>query len=117
MKIKINYNFINWNEYIAKERANKYWANKIKQEEKEIVRYSCIGKHYEGKYPVKLIITKHFKDRRQDLDNVRIKGLLDGLVSCNVIKGDNLNCIRQITYNSIIDGKDIIEIEVVEYDE
>lgn len=116
MKITIECDLFNWNEYIARERANKYWANKIKQQEKDIARYSCIGKKYEGKYPVTIIVTKHFKDKRQDLDNVRIKGILDGLISCGVIKGDNLNCIRRIIFNSIIDGKNIIEIEVVEYD-
>ena len=116
MKIKIDYNFINWNEYINKERANKYLANKIKQQEKQIVKCSCVGKKYDGKYPITLIVTKHFKNKRQDLDNVRIKGIVDGLVDCGFIKNDNLNCIRKIIFNSIIDGTDIIEIEVVEYD-
>lgn len=116
MRIKINYNFMNWNEYINKERSNKYYANNIKQKEKEIVKWYCLGKKYNGKYPVKITINKHFKDKRQDLDNVRIKGILDGLVSCGVIKNDNLNCIRQIIYNSIIDGDDYIEIEAEEYE-
>lgn len=114
MKIKINYNPANWNEYINIERRNFYQANRIKQKEKEIVKMSCIGKKYEGNYPVEIIFKKHFKDHRQDLDNVRIKGLLDGLVSCGVLKNDNLKHIQKITLEPIFDKEESIEIEIKE---
>ena len=35
MKLFIEYDFINWNEYIDIERRNKYKANAIKQKEKK----------------------------------------------------------------------------------
>lgn len=35
MKLFIEHDFINWNEYIDIERSNKYKANKIKQSEKK----------------------------------------------------------------------------------
>ena len=114
MKISIDYKFDNWNEYINKERSNKFWASKIKKKELEVIRYYTIGMKYKGSYPIKLIIYKHFKDKRQDLDNVRIKGIIDGLVKCGVIKNDNLNCIQEIVYKAIIDGKEHIEIEIEE---
>ena len=39
------------------------------------------------------------------------------LVKCGVIKNDNLNCIQEITYKAIIDGKDNIEIDIEEIKE
>lgn len=114
MKIKINYEPPNWNNYINIERRNFYQANKLKQKEKEIVKESCIGKKYEGNYPIEITFRKHFKDFRQDLDNVRIKGLLDGLVSCGVLKNDNLKHIQKITLEPIFDKETGVEIEINE---
>lgn len=115
MKIYIPYNFDNWNEYIKKERSNKFIAAKVKADEKSIVGWYTKGKSYKGKYPVKLVITKYFKDKRQDLDNVRIKGVLDGLVAGKVIKNDNLTCITEITLKAKFDNeKEGLEIEVIE---
>lgn len=114
MKIRINYDFDNWNDYINKERSNKYWASSVKKKELDIVRYSTIGMRYKGNYPVKITVYKHFKNKRTDLDNVRIKGALDGLVKCGVIKNDNLTCIQEITYKAIIDGDDYLELEIEE---
>ena len=114
MKLYFNYEFKNWNEYINIERRNKFYANKVKQQEKEYIRLMTIGKKYNGNYPIKLTIKPHFKDHRQDLDNVRIKGLLDGLVASGTIKNDNLNCITKITYIPIFDDKKGIEIEIEE---
>lgn len=114
MKIKIDYEFDNWNTYINKERSNKYWASSVKKKELDVVRFHTLGMQYKGNYPVKLVIYKHFKDKRQDIDNVRLKGAIDGLVKCGVIKNDNLNCINEIQLKSIIDGEEYIEIEILE---
>lgn len=115
MKIYIPYEFDNWNAYIRKERSNKYIGAKVKKEEKNIVGWYTKGLEYKGKYPVKLVITKYFKDKKQDLDNVRIKGVLDGLVANQVIKNDNLNCINEITLKAEFSKeKEGLEIEVLE---
>lgn len=114
MKIIINYIPPNWNEYINKERSNYYIANKIKQNEKKIVQLSTIGKKYTGNYPVKILFKPHFKDYRQDLDNFRYKGLLDGLVACNVLKNDNLRCIQKIELEPVFDKEEKVEIEIEE---
>ena len=114
MKLYFDYDFKNWNEYINIERKNLFYANKIKQQEKEYIRLTTIGKRYTGTYPIELIVKPHFKDRRQDLDNVRIKGLLDGLVAAGVLKNDNLTCIQRIVYEPIFDDKKGIEIEIEE---
>ena len=112
MKIVIRYIPPNWNEYINKERANYYIANKIKQKEKDVVRYETIGKKYNGDYPIKIIFKPHFKDYRQDLDNFRYKGLLDGLVASGVIENDNLKHIQKIELVPIFDKEEIVEIEI-----
>ncbi len=114
MKIFINYMPPNWNEYINLERKNFYAANNLKQKEKQIVRYSTIGKKYTGNYPIEITFRPYFKDRRQDLDNTRVKGLLDGLVACGVLKNDNLKHIQKITLEPIFENKEGIEIEIKE---
>ena len=114
MKIFINYEFMNWNEYINAERTNKYIANNIKQKDAKIVKLSTIGKKYTGNYPIEIIFKPHFKDKRKDLDNTRIKGLVDGLVKNGVIKNDNLNCIQRIILEPVFDNETGIEIEIKE---
>lgn len=115
MKLYIDYKAPNWNEYINLERKNFYAANKLKQKEKLIVSYATIGKKYEGNYPVEIIFKPHFKDYRQDLDNFRYKGLLDGLVACKVLKNDNLKHIQKITLEPVFDNKEGVEIEIKEF--
>ena len=114
MKITIPCMPINWNEYINAERRNLYIANNIKQKEKNIVKLATIGKKYEGKYPISLTVYPHFKSKRMDLDNTRLKGVIDGLVAAGVIKNDNLNCIQELHILPIFDDQDILEIEIKE---
>lgn len=114
MKLVIEYMPPNWNKYIDLERSNYYAANNLKQKEKELVKYFAIGKQYKGSYPVEIVFRPHFKDRRQDLDNFRYKGILDGLVACKVLKNDNLKHIQKITLEPVFDDKEIIEIEIKE---
>lgn len=114
LKLFIRYDPPNWNDYISIERTNFYKANKLKQQEKEIVRLSTIGKRYTGKYPVEIVFKPHFKDFRRDLDNTRIKGLLDGLVACKVLKNDNLRHIQRIVLEPVFDNEIGIEIEIKE---
>lgn len=114
MKIFIDYVPPNWNEYINLERGNYHAANNLKQKEKELVKYFTIGKQYKGNYPVEIVLKPHFKDRRQDLDNFRYKGILDGLVACKALKNDNLKHVQKITLEPIFDKKEGVEIEIKE---
>lgn len=114
MKLFIDYMPPNWNEYINLERKNYYAANNLKQKEKQIVRLLTIGKSYKGNYPVEITFKPHFKDRRQDLDNTRVKGLLDGLVACGALKNDNLRHIQRIILEPVFDDREGIEIEIKE---
>lgn len=115
MIIYVPYEPPNWNNYINIERTNIFKANKLKQQEKAIINSVCKGRVYSGKYPVEIIVKAYFKDKRKDLDNVRLKGIIDGLVACGVIKNDNLNCINKLTLIAIIDAnKKGLEIEIKE---
>lgn len=117
MKLFIPYTPPNWNEYINAERKNKYIANNIKQKEKQIVQLIAARKKYTGKYPVEIIVRPHYNALRQDLDNCRYKGLLDGLVSVGVLKNDNLKHIQRITLEPIFDDKVGVEIEIKELEQ
>ena len=113
MKIFIDREFMDWNRYIAIERGNKYHANAIKQGEKNYIAFT-VKEKYEGGYPVTLIVRPHFKNKRRDLDNFRLKGLIDGLVAAGVIKNDNLNCIDRIVIEPIFTEEVGVEIEIKE---
>lgn len=105
LSIYIDYDIKNWNNYINAERSNKYIASKIKKEEKEYISWSVCGKEYKGKYPVCLHFKAYFNSKRKDLDNFRLKGLIDGLVAGGVIKNDNLNNVTKIIIEPIFDAE------------
>lgn len=118
IKIYIDYDFPNWNKYINIERANKYASASLKKKELSIVRYYTLGQRYTGEYPIKLTFTKYFKDKRQDLDNTRLKGIIDGLVKCGVIENDNLTKVRKIIIKAKFDNKkNGIEVLIEPYTE
>lgn len=114
MRLFIPYMPPNWNDYINMERGNKYRANKLKQDEKQLIKMMASKIKYAGDYPVQLILKPHFKGQRQDLDNFRYKGLLDGLVSAEVLKNDNLKHIQKITIEPVFDTTEGVEIEIKE---
>jgi Holliday junction resolvase RusA-like endonuclease len=113
MRLFIDYDFMNWNEYIKAERGNKYHANAIKQAEKNYILYT-VKQKYTGKYPVTLTVRPHFKNKRRDLDNFRLKGLIDGLVAAGVLVNDNLNCIDRILLEPIYSDEVGVEVEIKE---
>ena len=113
MHIWLNYEPKNWNSYINAERTNKFMANSMKQADKNYVVTKCKSLEYKGSYPIQLIIRPHYSSKRQDLDNYRYKGLIDGLVSAGVIKNDNLNCIERIVLDPIFDTKGGVDIYIL----
>jgi Holliday junction resolvase RusA-like endonuclease len=111
--IFIDYDFPNWNEYIKAERGSLYHANAIKQAEKNYIKYT-VKQKYTGKYPVTLTVRPHFQNKRRDLDNFRLKGLIDGLVAAGVIVNDNLKCINRIIIEPIYNEEVGVEVEITE---
>lgn len=113
VKLFIDYDFIDWNKYINIERGNKYRANTIKQTEKQFILWT-VKEKYQGKYPITLTIKPHFQNKRRDLDNFRLKGLIDGLVCAGVIKNDNLTCIDKIIIEAVYSDEIGVEVEITE---
>lgn len=113
MYIFIPYEPSNWNDYIKLERSSIYGANALKQKEKKIVALT-VKEKYTGNYPVELTFIAHFKNKRKDLDNFRVKGIIDGLVSAGVIVNDNTNYIQKITLKVKFDDVEGIDIEIKE---
>ena len=111
----IDYDFPNWNKYIEAERSNKYWANNIKKQEKEIVKLLCRKMKPIEKYPVTIKIKKYVKTRNTDVDNIRIKGLLDGLVTAGILRNDNLKCINKVILEAEVSNtKTGLDIDIIE---
>lgn len=113
MRIFIDYDFIDWNKYIQAERGSLYHANAIKQAEKNYIAFT-VRQKYKGKYPVTLTIRPYFHNKRKDLDNFRLKGLIDGLVAAGVIVNDNLKCIDKIIIEPIFSEEVGVEVEITE---
>lgn len=110
-----DYDFPNWNKYIEAERSNKYWANNIKKQEKDIVKLLSRNMKPVEKYPVTIVATKYVKNRNTDVDNIRIKGLLDGLVSAGILQNDNLKCIKKVILQAEVSNtRTGIDIDIIE---
>ena len=62
---KINYKLHNWNDIIGQCRTNKYYANKNKKQEMEIIRYSLVGIKKIEKYPIQMVFKWHIKNRKR----------------------------------------------------
>ena len=111
----IDYDFPNWNKYIMLERSNKYIASSLKKKEKEVVKLLCRNWKPIKNYPVVIKIKKYVKNRNTDVDNIRIKGLLDGLVDLGILENDNLKYIKEITLTAEVSKeKNGIDIEIIE---
>lgn len=109
----IDYDFPNWNKYIDAERTNKFIASKMKRQEKEIVKYFCRGIQPIKEYPVIIKVKKYVKTKNTDVDNIRIKGLIDGLVDMGILKNDNMNYISKIILEAEVSkDKTGIELEI-----
>lgn len=107
----------NWNNYIYEERRNRYAAAKEKRDEKIRAKAAAHGKKWKGRYPVKITVITHFVNRRRDLDNVRIKGIIDGFVDEGVFQNDNLSCIREYIFKSVLDKNESMEFVIEELEE
>lgn len=111
---RINYKLSNWNDIIGQCRANKYYANKYKKQEMEVIRYSLIGLHKVKKYPIQLEFRWHIKNSISDLDNKSCKAILDQMQHQGIIENDNIKCISSILHIAIKDSKDYVEVTIIE---
>ena len=102
-----------WNTYIRSERSSKYLAAKIKESDKNAIAHLTRFKPpYTGGYPCKIMAVASFKNLRRDLDNLRLKGIIDGLVGAGKLENDNLNHIQRITITGVKGDKDTLTITI-----
>lgn len=114
----IDYDFPNWNKYINAERTNKFIANKMKQDEKNIVKILCRNLKPIKKYPIGIKIKKYVKNTNTDVDNIRVKGLIDGLVEMGILENDSLKYINKIELSAEVSKeKNGIDIEFIDKDD
>jgi hypothetical protein len=92
------------NEYVNKERTNRFMGAKLKKDATELVAWQ--SKKYAGKieeYPVGVILNWSVKKNRgkyADPDNIGFgtKFILDGLVNAGVLEDDTFKQIESITH-------------------
>jgi len=113
-KIVLKYKFENLNDIIRTSRGNYRYANKVKREEMEYVKYMTLSTPKIRNYPVKMRFIWHITNKNSDIDNLVGKNIIDGLVNARILKNDNLGCIEEITYNAVVDDEKYVEIIIEE---
>lgn len=96
--LRIACDFVYLNEYINKERQNKYVAAKIKEDLTNQVMYQCLQCRWiRPKGKVDMLFKWHVKGRH-DSDNIAFakKFVLDGMVKAGVLENDNPKCVRHL---------------------
>jgi len=113
--IRLDYKYTTLNEYIAKERGNRYAAAKIKRDETYITTLMLKGVE-PIKTPCGLRFYWHRKHKRHDLDNVSFgaKAILDSMVKVGILPNDNLTRITRIEHVAIFGDKEYVEIERID---
>lgn len=111
------------NNYIDKERTNRYAAASIKRKQQKMIgeyieKAVKAGNLHRHDRPVAMFITWTFPDhRRRDLDNqsFAIKFVQDALVDAGVFPDDNIKVIREIHHRAVIQsGVWKVEVEIKE---
>jgi len=97
--------FITLNEYIDRERSNKYAAASIKEEETERVQWEM--KQYKPLPLVPLFFEFHWyrKNRRTDPGNIgfSIKFIMDGMVKEGILENDGWKQIKGFSHHFYVD--------------
>lgn len=107
----IPHQFITLNQYILKERGNRFAASKIKKDETHIAYLHSRG--FEFKTPCRLQFTWYVKNKRTDPDNIAFgkKFILDGMVKAGVMPDDTFKHIIGFTDEFIVD-KDNVGVKI-----
>ena len=109
------------NEVIDKNRANRYSANKYKQEIEELIGWEIrqaltIGTLKPVSKPCEIYIWWHEATKRRDVDNVQSsqKFVLDAMVKCGALKNDSRRYVKQIHHEIVDDNNDFVVVEIKE---
>jgi Holliday junction resolvase RusA-like endonuclease len=115
MKLVIQGQLPNLNDYTKACRANRYVGAKMKKEAEEMILFYILSQlnHQTTNCPVRLKFSWYEKNKKRDLDNIAFakKFILDALVSSQTIKSDNWSGVVGFTDEFYVD-KDNPRIEV-----
>ena len=122
MEFTIKGRLIGLNEYTKANRTKSYLANKLKQEQEEIVILSARSCRLEKvrTYPIGLRIKWYEPNAKRDIDNITfaVKFILDGLVKSGYIENDSQRYVKSIEHIVDIDRElPRIEVEIKEIEE
>lgn len=113
MKFTIKKKLDNWNNIIGHNRANRFYANKKKQDEMDAIK-EFLPKEKVKNYPIKMIFRWHIKSKVSDLDNKSTKSILDCMQKEGIIENDNIKYINEIHHIAIPDKEDYVDVEIEE---
>lgn len=110
-KIVIQGSFCSLNEYINKERTNRFIAAKIKKDNTNLALIQLPNDLYFDK-PISLTFNWFVKNKRKDPDNVAFskKFVMDAIVKKGIIKNDGWNDIVSFRDNFFIDKEERVEV-------
>ena len=104
-----------WNDTINYCRANRFYANKKKQEEMDKISEYLKEISKIEKYPIRIDFIWHIK-RVCDLDNKSVKSILDCMQKLEILENDDIKHINEIRHIAIKDKEDYVELEIIEND-
>jgi len=111
----IKHDFVTLNEYINKERANRFAAASIKKKETKVSELFFKGMKFDTPCIIEFIW--HMRSARLDPDNVAFakKFILDGMIKAEAIQNDNFKNIKGFIDNFTVDDKIGVEINILPY--
>lgn len=109
------------NDVIAKNRANRYYANNFKQDIEELIGWEIKQALTSGTLkpvsnPCEIYIWWHEATKRRDVDNIQSsqKFVLDAMVKNGALKNDNRKYVKQIHHEIVDDHSDFVVVEIKE---
>ena len=109
------------NDTIAKNRANKYYGNKFKQDIEEVIGWAIkqalvIGTLKPVKKPCVIYMDFHEATKRRDVDNIQSsqKFILDAMVENGILENDSRRYVKQIYHEVIDDKADFVVVTIKE---
>ena len=110
------------NDVIAKNRANKYYANSFKQDIEEVIGWAIKqARVMKTLKPVnKPCIIKmewHEATKRRDVDNIQSsqKFVLDSMVKNGILQNDSRRYVKQVYHEIIDDSVDYVVVSIEEF--
>lgn len=116
--IDLKFKYPSFNEYIAKERSNRYWASTVK---KKCTNATTLMLKQYGKIetPIQIKFVWNAKTRGRDIDGYSFakKCIMDAMVKSGLIPNDNINHIKRTIDEVVISKTDGVRLEITKYEE